>query len=98
MFKDFISSSDTFTFRGDLRLSSLAFTFNPFFVIVAPINLTTTSWLTRGRPLQFILIWLKRRCSILFHLLVPGGRWQTLTHRLVSSAKDCSSYFQSRIR
>src|SRR5208337_3670799 len=97
MFKDFISSSDTLILRGYLRLSSLALTFSPLLVIVAPISLTTTSWLTKGRPLQFILMWLNSRCSILFHLLVPGGRWQTVIHRPVSSTKDCSSYFQSRI-
>jgi len=30
--------------------------------------------LVSGRPRQFIVMCEKRRCSILFHLLVPGGR------------------------
>ena len=29
---------------------------------------------TKGRPRQFMLMWENKRCSILFHLLVPGGR------------------------
>jgi len=33
-----------------------------------------TSWLTSGLPRQFWLMKEKSRCSILFHLLVPGGR------------------------
>ena len=32
-----------------------------------------------GLPRQFWLIQAKSRCSILFHLLVPGGKWQTST-------------------
>ena len=40
-----------------------------------------TRWLVSGRPRQFIEMWLKSRCSILFHLLVPGGRWQTVMAR-----------------
>ena len=39
---------------------------------------TTTSWLVNGRPRQFMVIWENSRCSILFHLLVPGGKWQTV--------------------
>ena len=31
----------------------------------------------------------KRRCSILFHLLVPGGKWQTVIGSLSSSASFC---------
>jgi hypothetical protein len=27
-----------------------------------------------------------RRCSILFHLLVPGGKWQTVIVSLIASA------------
>ena len=37
-----------------------------------------------------------RRCSILFHLLVPGGKWQTVTGSLSSSASFWSSTFHSR--
>jgi HNH endonuclease len=40
----------------------------------------------------------KRRCSTLFHLLVPGGKWHTDSARPVSSANLCNSHFQSRKR
>src|SRR3954465_5173620 len=43
-------------------------------------------------------MWARSRCSILFHLLVPGGRCATVTARPVSSAKRCSSRFHSRTR
>ncbi len=42
--------------------------------------------------------WEKRRCSILFHLLVPGGRWLTTMSRPSSLASFCSSRFHSRTR
>jgi len=42
--------------------------------VVAPMRLTIVSWSTSGFPRQFMLMWENRRCSILFHLLVPGGR------------------------
>ncbi len=29
-----------------------------------PLNATTTSWLTRGRPHQFMLMWANSRCSL----------------------------------
>src|SRR3989304_1786348 len=47
-----------------------------------------TSWLVRGRPRQFMLMCAKRRCSILFHLLVPGGKWHTVTDSPVSDGTD----------
>ena len=50
---------------------------SPASVVVLPIRLTTTSWLTSGRPRQFWVMWQNIRCSILFHLLVPGGKWHT---------------------
>src|SRR5580658_8166961 len=40
----------------------------------------------------------KRRCSILFHLLVPGGKWRTAMLSGVSSANFCNSSFHSRTR
>jgi hypothetical protein len=46
----------------------------PVRVRVPPIGLTTTAWLTSGRPRQFSVMWQNIRCSILFHLLVPGGK------------------------
>src|SRR3954469_6796301 len=54
--------------------------------------------LTSGLPRQFREMGAKSRCSILFHLLVPGGRCATVTARPVSSAKRCSSRFHSRTR
>jgi len=35
-------------------------------VVVAVMVLTMTSWLVRGRPRQFIEMYEKRRCSILW--------------------------------
>ncbi len=32
------------------------------------------------------VMWQNKRCSILFHLLVPGGKWQTSTIRPVRLA------------
>jgi hypothetical protein len=42
-----------------------------------------TSWLTRGRPRQFWVMKENSQCSILFHLLAPGGEWQTAISRPV---------------
>jgi len=41
---------------------------------------------------------LNRRCSIRFHLGVPGGKWQTAISRPVSLARACSSTFHSLVR
>ena len=49
----------------------------PVEVVVPAIRLMMTSWLTSGLPRQFWLMKENSRCSILFHLLVPGGKWQT---------------------
>jgi len=38
------------------------------------MRLTMVARLSRGRPRQFLLIKETLRCSILFHLLVPGGK------------------------
>ena len=59
-------------------MSSWAVTVSPVVVLVAPIRLMIVSWLVRGLPRQFLVIWENRRCSILFHLLVPGGRMRRL--------------------
>src|SRR3981189_1188959 len=40
----------------------------------------------------------KSRCSILFHLLVPGGKWLTTILRPSSLANFCNSRFHSRTR
>jgi hypothetical protein len=62
---------------GYRRLSNLAFTRRPAAVRVWPIRSTTVSKVRSGRPRQFSVMWQKRRCSILFHLLVPGGKCET---------------------
>src|ERR1700761_3242790 len=51
-----------------------------------------------GRPRQFWVMKLKSRCSILFHLLVPGGKWQTINCRPNSSASSCRHTFHNRER
>jgi hypothetical protein len=50
----------------------MASTCRPRLVRVAAMVWTTTSWLVRGRPRQFMVMWLNSRCSILFHFDVPG--------------------------
>src|ERR1019366_7045210 len=60
-----------------MPVSSSEWTLSPVVVRVAAIRLTMTSRLISGLPRQFWVIREKRRCSILFHLLVPGGKWQT---------------------
>ena len=42
------------------------------------------------------VMWENSRCSILFHLEVPGGKWQTVTCSPVSAASAASSLFQTR--
>jgi hypothetical protein len=37
-----------------------------------------------GWPRQLRAMKLNRRCSILFHFEVPGGKWQTLICRPIS--------------
>src|SRR5688500_6392577 len=41
---------------------------------------------------------LNKRCSILFHLLVPGGKWQISKRRSRSSASCCKATFHNRLR
>jgi hypothetical protein len=43
-------------------------------VVVAAMLLTMTSWLVSGRPRQLQVMAENSRCSILFHLEVPGGK------------------------
>src|SRR5229473_2778653 len=83
---------------GYLPVSNWLCTRRPVLVVVAAIRLTVTSWLTNGLPRQFLVIKENRRCSILFHLLVPGGKWQTEISSLVSSASFCNSSFHNRTR
>src|SRR5229473_833161 len=57
-----------------------------------------TWWVSRGWPRQFPVMNEKSRCSILFHLEVPGGRWRMIKVRPISSASFCSSVFHNRLR
>ncbi len=43
-------------------------------VRVLPIRSIMVSYVVSDVPRQFAVTWQKSRCSILFHLLVPGGR------------------------
>src|ERR1700677_4122818 len=66
--------------------------------LAAAMVSTITSWLIKGLPRQLIEMWENKRCSILFHLLVPGGRWHTVIARPVSAASAASSVFHCRVR
>ena len=79
-------------------VSSSACTVSPVVLVTALRVSMMTSWDSRGRPRQFRLIAENSRCSILFHLLVPGGRWQTVIVRPVWAANWASSVFHSRSR
>ena len=70
-------------------------TVSPVPVVTAAIVLMITSWLTSGRPRQLRVIWQNSRCSILFHLEVPGGKWQTVISSPVSSASRASPSFHA---
>ena len=76
-------------------MSSSACTASPVAVVVAAIVFTITSWLVSGRPRQFMVIWLNSRCSILFHLEVPGGKWQQVISRPVWAARAASPAFHA---
>jgi hypothetical protein len=67
-------------------------------VVVAAMVWTTTSWLVSGLPRQFIVMWAKSRCSILFHFEVPGGKWHTTISSPVSRASSPRRAFQARVR
>ena len=56
------------------RSSSRLRTAKPAFVVVAAMRFTITWWVINGLPRQFCVMKENRRCSILFHLLVPGGK------------------------
>ena len=45
-----------------------------------------------------IEVWEKIRCSILFPLLVPGGRWHTVMAGPVSVARPASLVFHNLVR
>src|SRR5947209_18920980 len=91
------SSSLTLTPVGYSAVSRAARTLSPSAVVVAPMRRTITSWATSGLPRQFWVTWQNRRCSILFHLLVPGGRWHTCSTSPVASAASGSATLHSRL-
>jgi hypothetical protein len=78
--------------------SRAASTCSPPLVRVAAMVLTTTWWLVSGLPRQFMVMCENSRCSILFHLEVPGGKWQTVIASPVLAARVASSLFQTRSR
>ena len=73
-------------------------TASPVRVVTAAMVLMMTSWLVSGRPRQARVIWENSRCSILFHLEVPGGKWQQVISSPVSCASCASPAFQARFR
>jgi hypothetical protein len=58
---------------AQVLVSSAHSTLSPALVVVAAISSTTAAVLVRGLARQFCVMWQNRRCSILFHLDVPGG-------------------------
>ena len=73
-----ICSSLIWVPAGQEPSSSMAATVSPVLVVTAAMVLRMTSWLASGRPRQARLIWENSRCSILFHLEVPG-QWRCLS-------------------
>jgi hypothetical protein len=65
------------------------FDMQPLFGFEALIMFTTVSKLTSGSPFQFRLMKENIRCSILFHLLAPGGYWPTTMSNPASSLNCC---------
>src|SRR5260370_4474031 len=78
--------------------SSSARTVRRVSVVVAAMSSPIVRKLRKGLPRQLMLMKEKSRCSILFHLLVPGGKWHTVIGNLSSSASFCSSTFHRRTR
>ena len=81
------------------RIEQTTSTFNPVLVVVAPISSTMARRSVSGRPRQFCVMWQNMRCSILFHLDVPGGSVVNMEHKpcLVSELLQLAT-FQSRTR
>ena len=71
--------------------------FRPWPVTVAAMPATASSAVIRGRARQVRVMWQNSRCSILFHLDVPGGKWHTVISSPVSAARTASSCFHSRL-
>ena len=92
------SASLTITPLGYAFESISERTVSPLRVLVLAMSWTMTSWLTKGRPRQFMVMKENRRCSILFHLLVPGGKWHTRMRKPVSCASRLNSSFHNLTR
>ena len=73
-------------------------TVSPAAVVVAAMVSMMTWWLASGRARQVRVMWQNSRCSILFHLQVPGGKWQTVISSPVPAASLASSAFHARLR
>ena len=58
----------------ELPVSSVAVTARPVSVVVAPIRLRMVSWLVRGLPRQFMVIW--ENNWVLYLVPLAGTRWQ----------------------
>src|SRR5258708_8466870 len=59
------------------------------------IRSTIVSKVRRGLPRQFCVMWQKRWCPIVFHLVAAGGKWQTRVRRFKSFASACNLTFQT---
>ena len=81
-----------------MLVSHSAWLCQPALVFVLPIQLTTTAWLRNGWPRQFFVLWHNSRCALLFHVLVPGGKWQTPRRSPSVSASWCNATFPNRHR
>jgi hypothetical protein len=79
-------------------MSRAAVTVSPAAVVVAAMVSMMTWWLARGRARQVRVMWQNSRCSILFHLEVPGGKWQTVISSPACAASAASSAFHARLR
>ena len=58
------------------RGSTSRMTLRPLEVVVEATGPAITSSDPGGPPRQLRVIWVKMRCSTLFHFEVPGGRWR----------------------
>ena len=60
------------------------------------IRVMMVSQSTSGSACHLELMNENKRCSTLFHLLVPGGEWHTQTGKPSSLASACNSHCHSR--
>src|ERR1700739_4688993 len=98
MFSVASCTSETLIPLGYFFSSSSARTVRPASVVVAAISSTIVRKLRKGLSRQLMVINEKSRGSILFHLLVQGGKWHTVIGNFSSSASFCSSIFHRRTR